>query len=320
MKSINQPRNLLVCAGILVAGLLPLLMMFQPRFAALPMTSGQGDMPVRSPAPFEQWLVVITAFGVKPMYMLLTLIWILWLWRRRASDLAALRWGLIWFLAGETACAINYLFFAGLSDLIDYLHSFGMAVSFSFVAYAVLEGMDARFIKYSAPKDRCAALGLCRSCIKYADVPCGLRRLFTALIPALIVTALMLPCASVKATACRVCILGSVQDYSSAGWLQLFENRYCPWLAIALLAVSWLVLLFKRVDPVPTAKVFFAAALGPLGFGFMRLFLRGVYAEDLVWSNIWEELTELIFALAVGVVLWVFRESLFREERMNYEG
>ena len=63
-----------------------------------------------------------------------------------------------------------------------------------------------------------------------------------------------------------------------------------------------------------TAKIFFAAAMGPLGFGLMRLFLRTAYREDLAWANIWEELTELLFVAGVGIVLWLFRGALFREE------
>jgi hypothetical protein len=326
--------------GILVLGLLPLVL-YWPAFNQ---SVALESLPLQTVGPLEQWLVVITAFGVKPAYMLLSLVWIVWLWRRQAADLVALRWGLIWFLGGETACAVNYIFFGGLSSFTDYLHSFGMAVGFSFVAYAALDGVDARLIKYSAAKDRCAALSLCRACIKYAtgsagalagDVQaqpgrfdqaknsparaqalpvCGLRRLFMLLIPALIVVAFMLPCADLKTAAHRTCIFNSVQAYSDPLWSQLFEGRYCAWLAIGLLLASWAALLFKRQDPVAMAKVFFAAALGPLGFGLMRLFLRTAYADDLVWSNIWEELTELLFAVGVGFVLWTFQPSLFRDE------
>src|SRR5437763_203803 len=83
-------------AGILAGGLLPLVL-YWPAF--------RQPMPpelslVRDTGVFEQWLVVIAAFGVKPTYMLLSLVWILWLWRRQASDLVALRWGMVFFLGG----------------------------------------------------------------------------------------------------------------------------------------------------------------------------------------------------------------------------
>jgi hypothetical protein len=296
--------------SVLAAGILPLLL-YWPSFVQPP---SADSVLVRDIGTFEQWLVVTTAFGVKPAYMVLSLVWIVVLWRRRATDLVALRWGVIFFLGGEIACAANYLVFGGDSAVTDYLHSYGMAAGFSFIAYAVLEGMDIRLIKYTPAKDRCAALSLCRSCIKYAEVPCGLRRLFFFLIPALIVVSFMLPSADLKPLSHRTHILGSTQDFLSPTWAQLFESRYCAWLSISLLLLSWGALSFKRNDPVATAKLFFAAAMGPLGFGLMRLFLRTAYRENLAWANIWEELTELIFVASVGIVLWLFRGTLFREE------
>ncbi len=300
----------LLWGGILVAGILPLIL-YWPAFKQ-PLSP--ECLLVRAIAVPEQWLVVVTAFVVKPAYMVLSLAWIIWLWRRQATDLAALRWGLIFFLAGETACAINYVVFGGTSAFTDYLHSYGMAVGFSFVAYAVLEGMDVRLIKYSPAKDRCAALSLCRACIKYADVPCGLRRLFSFLIPALVLMSFMLPSAELRPVSHRITVVNSVQDYPSPMWSQLFEARYCAWMSVLLLLLSWGVLSFKRSEPVALAKVFFAAAMGPLGFGLMRLFLRTAYRADLAWANIWEELTELIFVAGVGLVLWLFRGALFRKE------
>ena len=296
--------------GVLVVGILPLFL-YWPSFAQpLP----PGSLLVREIGVFEQWVVVITAFGVKPTYMVLSLIWIIWLWRRHARDLVALRWGLVFFLAGETACALNYVAFGGNSPVTDYLHSYGMAVGFSFITYAILEGMDFRLIKYSSAKDRCAALSLCRSCIKYAEVPCGLRRFFSFLIPALVLIALMLPCAAIKPVAHRINILNSAQDFPAPLWAQVFEGRFCSWVAVGLLLISWGVLSFKRSEPVAAAKIFFAAAMGPLGFGLMRLFLRTAYREDLAWANIWEELTELLFVAGVGLVLWLFRGALFKEQ------
>jgi rhodanese-related sulfurtransferase len=268
---------------------------------------------VRQMTQAKQWVAVITAFGVKPLYMLISFGLILWLWRQQAPDLTALRWGLIIFWLGENACSVNYLFFHGLSDLWEFLHNYGMAVGFSFMAWAFLEGLDVRVIKYSPAKERCAALSLCQACIKYADAPCGLQRLFKVAIPAAIVVALMPLCAPVKVVSYNVNILGSLQNYSQMVSSQLFETRYCAVLAILLLATSWLVLLLKRDDPVTPSKMFFAAAMGPLGFGLMRLFLFSAYSDDLLWFIVWEEFTELVFVVGLAFGLWFFRESLFGE-------
>ncbi len=82
---------------ILIVGVLPLIL-YWPSFMEQP---APDSLAIREISKFAQWLVVITAFGVKPAYMLLALVWIVWLWRRQATDLVALRWGLIFFLGGE---------------------------------------------------------------------------------------------------------------------------------------------------------------------------------------------------------------------------
>jgi hypothetical protein len=290
--------------------LLPLVL-YWPAFRELPISA---PPPVQNISFLAQAMVVVTAFGAKPAYMLLSLIWIIWLWRRAETDLTALRWGLIFFLAGETACAINYLGFHGNSAGVDYLHSYGMAVGFAFVAYAVLEALDLRLVKYSAENDRCAALTLCRACVKYSQVPCGLRRLFSFALPALTIIAFIPLCVDLVPASQRSPILGSIQTFEYPLWAQLFENRYCSVAAILLLAGSWVVLSFRQADAVPLAKLFLAAALGPLGFGLMRLFLRTAFHQNLAWANTWEELTELLFVAGVGLVLWTFRNACFRDQ------
>lgn len=307
MKSAGRSLTLWLSVWVLVAGLLPMVFYwcFPGRFVSPGPASG-----FRSTGVFEQWLVVVTAFGIKPAYMCLSLIAIIWLWRQHSPDLAALRWGLIAFWIGENACSVNYLLTSANSDFWEYLHNFGMAVCFSFVTFALLEGTDLRLIRLSAPKDRCAALNLCRACVKYADVPCGLVRVFKMLIPATLVAALVLPCASLKTAAYDTTILGTTVHYSEAMADQLFEIRYCPALAILLLIAAWLVLLLKQEEPVFFSKVWFAAAIGPLGFGFLRLFLFAVFRDDLIQFVVWEEVTELVFAFAVLFMLLVFRRTL----------
>jgi hypothetical protein len=67
-----------------------------------------------------------------------------------------------------------------------------MLLCFGFVTYAALEGFDRRILHLSDPQRRCAALGLCGACIKYAPVPCGLAQTFHLILPALLVVAWML--------------------------------------------------------------------------------------------------------------------------------
>jgi hypothetical protein len=112
-------------------------------------------------------------------------------------------------------------------------------------------------------------------------------------------------------------ILGVAYNYSHSVFYQIFETRYCPIFAIILLAASYAVLLFKKKDAVAVSKVFFAAGMGPLGFGLLRLIFFGLYRDNLVWFNFWEEITELLYVAGIGVVLWLFRRGLFREKNIT---
>lgn len=309
MKSDNRNSAAILVGGILLAGLVPLVL-YPLLFGPANNTGTASANVFRVTNLFEQWMLLLTAVVIKPAYILITTVLIVWLWRQQAPDLIALRRGLLAFWLGENACTVNFLAYHGDCEFWEYLHNFGMVVCFSYITYALLEGLDRRLIKYSSAQDRCAALSLCRACIKYADVPCGLRRAFKMLIPATMVLALMPFCASIQNVAYDTRIIGGVQHFMQSVPRQLFELRYCPALATALLAASWFVLLFKREEPVALAKALFAAGMGPLGFGMMRLFLFAAYRDDLAWFMAWEEFTELLFVLAVAFMLFVFRNSL----------
>jgi len=273
-------------------------------------TGDATNASLRPMSTLKQWIVTLTAFVVKPAYLLVSLGVIIVLWRRTETDLTALRWGLIWFWAGEQACTANWIAYGGASDWLEYLHDFGMVTGFAFISWAAMEGMDGRLIHFSAVKERCAALSLCLRCIKYADEPCGFRRIFLFSVPASAVMALLPLTADFKLTSYGSNVLGSLVCYSHTMVSQLFELRFCPVLALALFAASWLVLRFKRNDPVPWSKLLFSAGLGPLGFGTMRMALVATFSNDLMWFETWEEWTELLFVLGVAVVLWIFRHGL----------
>jgi hypothetical protein len=312
MSALKSKSFAVLALSVLTAGLLPVLLfpaLYGPD--ATGMAAGAA-CPFRLTSQFEQWIVIVTAFGIKPAYMLISLGLIVWLWRSVASDLSALRWGLILFLAGESACAFNYVALGGGSELWEFLHDYGMVTGFSFVAWAVLEGLDRRIIKFDAAQDRCAALSLCRRCVKYdATAPCGLPRVFSMALLALLIVALLPLGAPLQPLAYTTGINGLTVAYGASLSTQWFMMRYCPALAGALLAAAWLALRFRRGHSVATAKILLAAALGPFGFGFLRLFLLAVFRNDLVWYNTWEEFTELLFTLGVAFVLFVFRDALF---------
>jgi rhodanese-related sulfurtransferase len=273
------------------------------------------EWPFRRSSIAEQAAAVVAYFFIKPIYMVLSLVIAGVLWHSVGPDLTAVRWGMIGFFLGEAACAVNYFAFREASYLWEYLHCYGMLVCFAFVAYAAIEGIDRRVLLLSDPQRRCAALALCGSCVKYADVPCGLKRVFYVLIPALFVVSLMLPTADWQDSSYNTLVFGQVYNYGHLRIHQLFENWYCAAAACLMFAVSLGILLGKRDRAIATAKITFAAGVGALGFGLLRMVLGGAYDQDRVWYLWWEEVTELIFVAAVGLVLWIFRRTLLAEQR-----
>ncbi|MGB2821184.1 MAG: rhodanese-like domain-containing protein [Phycisphaerae bacterium] len=265
---------------------------------------------VRRASTFEQYVAIVSGFVIKPAYGLLSFLLILVLWRRRSPSHVTLKWAMITFFLGEQACAINYIAFGEQSYLMEYLHSLGMALCFGLTTFVLFDGLDRRVIRFSDPKARCAALSLCGRCYKHADVPCGLKRTFMLVLPAMAVIALMPLTAPISTPSYNTSIFGSPYNYSNVATYQIFEFRYCPTVAIVLLAASLAVLLLKRSDPVHLAKMFFAAAMGPLGFSLLRLFIYTPYHDSLVWYVFWEEATELLFIVGVAYTLWVFRKGL----------
>jgi rhodanese-related sulfurtransferase len=280
--------------------------------------SGQiNEFPTRISPLYEQVAAVASGFVIKPAYTILAGILAILLWRRKTPDLAALRWSMIFFFIGENFCAMNYLVFTDKSHLLEYLHGFGMLLSFAFATYAILEGMDSRILMLSDRNKKCAALRLCGKCIKYENVPCGLKRTFFMIIPASILLAFMPLCSDWHGSSYNTMIFGTFYHYTHRLIHQQFELLCCPIASIVLLTISLLVLSLKRHDSMPLAKIFFAAGIGPLGFGMFRGILAGLYSRNMVWFSFWEEGTELLFIVGVCFILWIFRQSLF--ETANVE-
>jgi rhodanese-related sulfurtransferase len=281
-------------------------------------TTEKSSLPSRMSSFFEQWALIISGFVIKPIYMILALILILILMRSSAPDLVALRWSMIFFLAGEIACMLIYLFFAHGSDIMEYLHSLGMVIGFGFATYALFQGMDNRLIHLSDPNQKCAALLLCRSCVKYGNNPCRLKQMFYFVIPAVAVLAAIPFSSNVKPVSYNTFIWGAFFNFSHSVLYQIFEIRFCPIYAILFCLISFLVLRFKRNDAIVWAKIFFAAACGAFSFGIFRLILFSLHSDNQVWFNFWEEATELIFVSGVCFTLWAFRKSLFGRHANNH--
>jgi rhodanese-related sulfurtransferase len=278
-------------------------------------SGGIEELPFRQSPAVEQALAVVAFFFFKPIYELLSLVLIIVLWKSREPDLAALRWGMIFFFLGENACAVNYFAFRESSYIAEYLHSYGMALSFGFITYAFLEGIDRRVLFLSDNRQRCSAIALCGSCAKHVDAACGLKRLFYVLIPALMIVALMLPTVDWQNTAYNTGVFGRLYSYGHLWIYQVFENWYCAAAAFVMLGASLAVLIAKKENAIAWAKIAFAAGVGPLGFGMLRMIIGSAYDGNRVWYLFWEETTELLLIAGICCLLWIFRRTLLAAER-----
>ena len=251
---------------------------------------------------FEQALISFAAFGIKPLYGLISLGLILLLFKNRKTDAVALKWAMIAFFLGENACAVNFLLYDEQSLLMEYLHMYGMMVSFGFASYAFMVMLDTRVIGFTDKNEKCILLANCRQCFKYQPVSCNLRLMFLYLVPATAIIA-------------GIPLSGDLGSYFYVGdvfggdvlfghflYQQIIEYRICSLLSIVFLVIAGFYLFKFREKGLPVAKIYFAAALGPLFFGLMRFIMFEVYRGNPLWAEAWEEITEFIF---IGFILWM---------------
>jgi len=297
---------------VILAGLLiPLALMqsvVESDGAAMLLDRQTETLPFHEATETEQFLAVASGYVFKTTYSVLAFLLVIVLWRSRAGDLTALRWAMFFFFVGENCCTVNYLVFGETSLLFEMLHSYGMLLCFAFTTYAIIEGVDNRIVHIRDPDERCGALQLCGRCIKHAEVPCGLRRVFYLVILAMMVVCGMLLTADIHTNAYNAEIYGMAFTYCNPMAYQLYEIVFCPIAALVMLAISLAMLLGGKMK---LAKMAFAGGSGALGFGALRMILAGAYSQRMVYFIFWEETTELLFILGVCCVLWIFRRRLF---------
>jgi hypothetical protein len=259
----------------------------------------------------NQIIVVFTAFVIKPLYMLFSLV-LAWLIRKsHETDLIALRWGLLAFFCGEFFCAINYLIFQDQSYFAEYLHNFGMVVSFGFLCYALLEGLDERIIKYSNPQKQCAFIGLCGSCIKTQPVACRVKNLLQATSLSLGLFAVIPLTITINEISYNSYIFSTFYNYTWQKADQLFEIRYCPIVALAMFLTTFIITQrSKDHSTLKTAQIFISAGVGALGFSMFRLFLNTIYMQNLSLADSWEELSEFLMIIIIAYILYQFHQRL----------
>jgi hypothetical protein len=259
----------------------------------------------------QQFAQVVAGLYIKPTYMLISLAIIILLIGQTAREITSVFWGLITFLVGEIFCAINFITYKHASIVSEYIHSYGMALAFGFFTYALLEIFDARLFHINS--GACAANELCRICKRTSPLHCSARRIAMLTIAMAGIVSFLPLSVSVSPNSYLTDLFGFAYSYARFDFYQWYETRALPLLALAFFIIAFLPLLKTKGDPIPqTTKIFFSAGLGALGFSLFRVILASMFANNLVWFEFWEELTELMFITATGFMLWQFHNSLLQ--------
>jgi hypothetical protein len=304
-------KTVLLLILIILAGLIPVIVYWME--TADLHAPDLASLPNRSLHPFGQMTQALAGLVIKPLYMMLSLTLIILLIGQRDSDIAALEWGLIAFFAGEVFCAINYYVYRHESILSEYIHSYGMAVAFGLVSFALIEGLDTRLLRLTSSKAACEALRICGRCTRREAAGCKARAIAQFVLPMLAILTFIPLLSPLQPQAYAVSIFGFPYSYTRLDVYELYERRVLPLLALAAFVVAWLPLLKKGEPPIPfLTKALACAGLGALGFSFFRVTLSAIFADNLVWFEFWEEATELMFTAAIGFALWQFRHSLLK--------
>jgi len=304
----SRKHRILIILLAALTGLLPILLygLEHGGFSA-PELTGQITL-----TRVEQMAQAFAGLAVKPTYMFLSLIFIVALIGQTAIEIAALRWGLIAFLVGETFCAINFYVFRHTSLLSEYAHSFGMALAFGFFAFAVLEIFDARLFHIN--HGHCAVNDLCATCKRTHPFDCAARRTAQFVVPMMALASLLPLAVRTSPAALTANVFGFDYSYTRFFLYQWYETRVLPLTALTCFLLALLPLLRPHGDPIPAlTKILFSAGLGALGFSLFRVVLASMFRDNLVWFEFWEEATELMFITFTGFVLWQFRNTLLKE-------
>jgi hypothetical protein len=234
------------------------------------------------------------------------------LWKERGPAWAALQASLAAFWLGEFFCWINIIFYAEEVLIFEYLHSLFMVFCVGLLFYSLMEAVDRDVLHFSDPRARCTLAGVCKTCVKaHPDKlgACLLQRLFKWMIPLGAVLALMPLLMQPLNYAYQTTVFGLPRTLTHLMPVQWFELRFNPVIALGLLAGAWLALVWRGGTPegLRVSKILLSAAVGCLGFTFMRAVFAAFYRQGLVWFVFWEELTELLLIIGILVVVLLVR-------------
>lgn len=285
-----------------------------PRRAILAYSAGMVIAPLsHSPStPLElsfaaQVLVVVTAFGIKPLCMALNG-WYMYRFRAvRSAEMRLAGCALAIFLAGETACALNYVLFASECYAVQMFHDLGMALTFALLARALLAAIDGEVLHAEDPRRACALLPLCRRCVKHGGATCPVRTAQRWVVVALAVVAVLPLTVPLRPVRYEAVIFGQPAVLEHGLAEQVAEARVAPLVALACLLAA---LARAPVDP-----TMLSLGAGACAFAFFRVLTAFPFLDRIVFMGFWEEASELAMVVMLGK--WIHGWSRRQDARTS---
>lgn len=265
----------------------------------------------------NQFLIFSSAFIVKPLHMLLSLLIIIKLFKNRNKDLILARTGVSIFLLGELGCTFNYLFFEQNSLILELIHDLGMIGLGSFLSWAIFEFWETRVINILDKDKKCSFLKICNSCWKYDNVKCKLNK-FLKLIIMILVGVSFLPLLSDESVITQqLCVFDTFIEYTESSTLLFIQYKVYPIIAIILFIIAFFI--YSNTVLVRKYNYFLFAGLGFLFYSLMSFFLVEAFDKTLFMATVWEEITELMIILVILSFLKIFnmftdRQIVFNEK------
>lgn len=257
----------------------------------------------------SQLAMTIAAFVIKPIYIILSLMIIVLLWKKQEKDFILLRYAMILFFIGENACSANYLISGNASKSLEFIHGLGMVGFYIFLSWGIAVFLDTRIIRYSIEHKSCVFNKLCKICWKHDDTACGLHRIALVVIPALAFTSIIPVTMPLRPFEIVMPVFLSEVLWIKDFWNLFLEFRVYPILGAIFFILAFLIMLQGKKGFLKAQLPFFLG-MGFMAYSLFRFSLLLTFRENQAWADWWEETTELITVFMVLFLLIIFRKQL----------
>ena len=275
-------------ATILLGSLLPVLI-YLIQYGGLG-NSTTGTL--QAVTPSEHLALRLSLFNIKPLYMFLCVALLIILWGRSSLPTRSLSWGITALLAGELICGGTFAAFRRELIVSEHIHSYGMMLEFTFIAFALLEFLDHRV---AANQSRI--------------------RLMFKFLAIIGISASFLPLSvSTSQSGYHADIFGFPYTYIRFAFNQWVESRFLPIASVYFFTLAVITTRNLKQAGLPnSAKIFFSLGVGLLAFSMLRLSLGALFVEHLIWFEFWEETLQLILISTITATVYQFKRGWIME-------